>query len=230
MCEILTRCLKQLKTEINLFCVIKKLLINHITNQNMKNRSKNMIKYHLIKRCPLYLKAILRVCLKKTVMNESDLIYKLMNVKGRKSKTMIDVGAHYGDSLSSFLLSGWQIHAFEPDLNNREYLLKQFGKYPNIIIDPRAVSNKEESNVMFYNSDVSTGISTLHPFHPSHKEMSNSVNVITLRSYINKVKNNNIDFLKIDVEGFDLFVLQGFPWVEINPTIILAEFEQLWRI
>ena len=55
--------------------------------------------------------------------------------------------------------------------------------------------------------------------------MSNRVNVTTLRAYINKAKIDNIDFLKIDVEGYDLFVLKGFPWEEIKPIIILAEFE-----
>lgn len=35
-----------------------------------------------------------------------------------------------------------------------------------------------------------------------------------------------IDFLKIDTEGYDLFVLQGFPWESgVRPGAIVCEFE-----
>lgn len=36
-----------------------------------------------------------------------------------------------------------------------------------------------------------------------------------------------MDFLKIDTEGFDYFVLKGFPWDRsgLKPGIILCEFE-----
>ena len=35
----------------------------------------------------------------------------------------------------------------------------------------------------------------------------------------------NVDFLKIDTEGYDLMVLKGFPFDTIKPKVILTEFE-----
>lgn len=48
------------------------------------------------------------------------------------------------------------------------------------------------------------------PFHESHKEVG-TIDTITLSKYIEKKEIKEIDFLKIDTEGYDLFVLQGLP-------------------
>ena len=179
---------------------------------------------YLMKILPLNIKAILRVILGKAVLSETEIIYKLFDYS-TTSQTMIDVGAHHGGALAPFLFDGWQIHAFEPDINNRKKLQNYFGEYANIIIDPRAISNNIEKNVSFYESDVSAGISTLTPFHSTHKEIIEKIDVTTLKSYCNNENIKKIDFLKIDVEGYDLFVLQGFPWSEILPEVILVEYE-----
>ena len=186
--------------------------------------NRDRIKAKLIKILPLYLKAVIRILLRRAAVSESEIIYKLFK-SSKKSKTLIDVGAHYGGALAPFLYDGWQVYAFEPDINNRCKLTETFGQYSNIVIDPRAVSNTIKKDLPFYNSDVSTGISTLCPFHPSHKELDVKVDTITLQSYIESQKIPAVDFLKIDVEGFDLFVLKGFPWSKMKPQVILAEFE-----
>src|SRR3546814_15144947 len=36
---------------------------------------------------------------------------------------------------------------------------------------------------------------------------------------------SRIDFLKIDVEGFDFFVIKGIDWDGVTPDVILWEFE-----
>ena len=54
---------------------------------------------------------------------------------------------------------------------------------------------------------------------------SDRVNISTLKIFC---KNNNIskiDYLKIDTEGYDFFVLKGVPWSEIKPRVVLCEFE-----
>ena len=64
----------------------------------------------------------------------------------------------------------------------------------------------------FFTSGVSSGISGLSSFHPSHKE-SQRADLATLSDFISKEDIAQVDFLKIDTEGFDLFVLQGFPGI-----------------
>ncbi len=44
----------------------------------------------------------------------------------------------------------------------------------------------------------------------------------------NVLNNHNlpgVDFLKIDTEGYDFFVLKGFPWSYHKPCVIECEFE-----
>jgi len=166
----------------------------------------------------------LRSLLGRNKFEEINIIYQFFNGIATKSKTMIDVGSHQGGSLANFAFDEWKVFAFEPDDNNREILIERYGKFPLVSIDQRAVSDKNEKNIQFYSSDVSTGISGLSHFHPSHKK-SQRVETITLRAFIESSDITSVDFLKIDTEGFDLMVLKGVPWESFQPSVILCEFE-----
>jgi FkbM family methyltransferase len=167
------------------------------------------------------------ILFKKTLFSESDLIYDYLRNNGtiRNNGTMIDVGAHFGESFEPYLDKGWRVLAFEPDKTKWESLNK-FKRDSNLTLFTDAVSNKKCVNVPFYVSAESTGISSLSPFVESHKEIG-KVNIVTLRDVLYSHKIENVDYLKIDTEGHDLFVLQGFPWDIIAPDIILCEFEDL---
>lgn len=149
--------------------------------------------------------------------------YMLADRKGRQH-TMIDVGAHFGSSSQYFDELGWTVHCFEPDPKNREKLEKRHANKPNISIDTRAVSDKPAKGVSFFTSDESTGISGLHAFRDTHSE-SGKVDITTVAHTIGEKGIEHIDFLKIDVEGFDWNVLKGVPWDRIKPDVIEAEFE-----
>ncbi len=140
------------------------------------------------------------------------------------AKVMIDVGAHYGQSSRLFLHAGWKVYAFEPDPANRKKLMELAKEYPKLSIDPRAVSDTVRAQVPFYKSDVSPAISALNPFHPSHVE-TGGVEITTLVAFCESAGIREVDFLKVDVEGYDLFVLKGFPWDTIKPAVVMCEFE-----
>jgi len=159
----------------------------------------------------------------KIRINESDLIAQLFE-SDRNWGIMVDVGAHVGSSLPPFLEKGWKIFTFEPDEKNREILEKRYGNQPNVIIDKRAVSDRPAEKVPFYTSKESTGISSLAFFHGTH-EHSGNVSVTTLWKFCQEKKIKHIDFLLIDAEGYDLFVLKGLDWAKIRPDIIVCEFE-----
>lgn len=144
-----------------------------------------------------------------------------------KSGTMIDVGAHEGYALMPFVNDGWHVFAFEPDNKNRSKLLERLGKHKYkdfVSLDTRCVSNKEEKGVAFFTSEQSTGISGLSAFHESHVE-AQRVDTTTLTRFFQDKPIPAVDFLKIDTEGHDLFVLQGFPWERAKPAVIECEFE-----
>ena len=159
---------------------------------------------------------------KAASLNETNIIFELSNHSG--PKTMIDVGGHTGTSSRAFAKKKWNIIAFEPDPDNRQLFAKSLGHMKNVILDPRAVGEKAESNVAFYNSSESTGISGMLAFRDSHKQ-STTVDVTTIENIVIDKNLEKIDFLKIDAEGYDFSVLKGIPWDVLHPEIIECEFE-----
>ena len=158
--------------------------------------------------------------------DETNFVHKLFNVV-LDGQYMIDVGAHHGHACVPFLDDNWTIYAFEPDNQNRDKLLSRLDKHKNkhlINLDSRCVSNKSNSGVSFYTSEQSTGIRGLSAFHETHTE-GQKVDVTTLTEFFEGKPLPSISFLKIDTEGHDLFVLQGFPWDRGNPEVIECEFE-----
>ena len=137
---------------------------------------------------------------------------------------MIDVGVHYGESCIPFLNDGWEVIGFEPDKNNRTVIDQNIIDRENFTLFDFALSN-EKSEMNFYTSEVSTGISSLLNFHKSHS-IASKVKVETLKNIICDYKIDKVKLLKIDVEGYDYFVLKGFDFEKHdNPEYIICEFE-----
>jgi FkbM family methyltransferase len=150
--------------------------------------------------------------------DEVDIVYRVI---GDPPGTMLDVGAHQGSSMIRFLECGWTVYGFEPDPSNRRILE---ARCPSATIDPRAVSEEDGAEVPLFTSDVSTGISTLSPFHSTHAPVA-TVKTVRLDTYIHEHNIDTVDFLKTDIEGFDFFALRTFPWSTHHPKAVVCEFE-----
>lgn len=164
-------------------------------------------------------KRLARSVLGPAQINESDIARVALR---RRRGVMLDVGAHYGSSLAPFASDGWSIHAFEPDPANRAKLEAAFGRHPNVIIVPKGVSDEPGKRPLF-TSGESSGISSLSPFTESHRSTT-TVEITTLRDYMAEAGIKAVDFMKVDVEGFERNVLKGYDWT-IKPDIIVLEFE-----
>jgi FkbM family methyltransferase len=151
--------------------------------------------------------------------SEADLIIDYFYAY-KRAGLMLDVGVHYGESCLPYSELGWKIVGFEPDFQNR----KKIPVIPNLKLYEEAVSNKDGEIVTFYASDESSGISSLSSFHSSHRAAA-QVRTTTLKTVIEKENIAQVDFLKIDIEGHDLFALKGFPFSKLMPEVILCEFE-----
>lgn len=138
---------------------------------------------------------------------------------------MVDVGAHFGESSAPFSQLGWRVLAFEPDPDTGKQEAIRQALNDRSRLYQCALSDAASTNRTFYNSAVSTGISGLIPFHASHQQAS-QVEVRTLKDVLAEADAPRIDFLKIDTEGNDLFVLKGLDWA-VMPDVILCEFEDL---
>lgn len=161
---------------------------------------------------------------KQAHVDETEVVSRMLADRKGRAHIMLDVGAHFGTSASYFHRMGWSIHCFEPDPKNRKRLTERYATSKNVTIDPRAVSDAPAEGVKFYTSEQSTGISGLHAFHDSHSE-TGLVDITTINDIVADRALSRADFLKIDVEGFDLSVLKGVPWGDLDPDVIECEFE-----
>lgn len=157
-------------------------------------------------------------------VDETGVVARLLAQRTGAAHVMLDVGAHIGSSAAFFHKLGWTIFCFEPDPGNRRKLTAAFGGKEGVTIDPRAVSDKKASGVSFFTSPESTGISGLSAFRQTHAE-SARVDVTTIADIVAERGLASVDFLKIDVEGFDFSVLKGVPWDRLRPDVIECEFE-----
>jgi FkbM family methyltransferase len=169
-------------------------------------------------RALLNVRALVR---RRAIVDECEIVAKVLEPSGRAG-VMVDVGAHFGAALDRFALAGWRVVAFEPDVRNREKLTKVYGGFENVSIDARAVSDVAQDAVPFYTSEQSSGISGLMAFDDSH-ERHGTISTTTLRHVIEELGLEEITFLKVDTEGFDLLVLKGLPYT-MRPDVIVCEF------
>lgn len=157
-------------------------------------------------------------------MNELKFIDSILEYLDIEGKILFDVGAHFGSFSKPFAEKNWKIHAFEPDPANRVKLEAWAHKFPGLMINSNAVADKPARGAKFFKSDESTGISSLSAFTEGHFE-GPPVDIVTLEDYCLVHSIEDIDLLKIDTEGHDLFVLKGFPWEKIRPKVVMTEFE-----
>ena len=158
-----------------------------------------------------------------TCTDENEIIFEIFQAS-TTTGVMCDVGAHHGYCLLPFAKAGWQVFAFEPDPENRAQLLENTRTYSGVHVDSRAVSDQVAESVPFFTSKESSGVSSLSAFLPSH-EQTYTVSTTTLSEFMLEQGLDRVDYLKIDTEGFDLMVLQGLTWEQIQPSVILCEFE-----
>lgn len=138
---------------------------------------------------------------------------------------MIDVGGHHGESFETFAEDGWRVDCFEPNPVNYPAIRARIAENgTKITRHPYAVSDTPKQGLTFYLSDQSTVISSLNAFHDTHRE-GFKVDAIALRDHLAAQGNPKVDFVKIDTEGFDFFVLQGIDWEAGAPEVIVCEFE-----
>ena len=152
--------------------------------------------------------------------DEAALIHEVLY---RRRGVMIDVGAHYGGVTQMFAASGWRVIAYEPDDKNRAVFKKNISRKEDVTLRTEAVSDRAGQELAFFGSDVSSGISSLAAFHDSHVQRQ-TVLTTTVSDAMRDYNIAHLDFLKIDTEGFDLFVLKGVDWSR-PPDVILCEFE-----
>ncbi len=121
-----------------------------------------------------------------------------------KGKLAIDVGAHVGIWTSRLAKNFENVIAFEPLLKHIECHKKNCEGLDNIILNEVALSNKSGTATMT-TKDINSGMSTMLETSWIKETYSHTVETRTLDSY----DLPKMDFIKIDVEGWEEQVLEG---------------------
>ena len=160
-----------------------------------------------------------------TVLQETEIVREALRDNGIKQGVYLDVGGHYGLTCLPYANDSFRCLVFEPSFENRKFLNLVASKRTNIEVYPLAISS-EKGFFDFYESAVSSGISSLNKFHATHKVVG-SVRTCRLDDVLpTLMPPGDIEVLKIDVEGYEYSVFQGFEKVcEYSPKIIIAEFD-----
>lgn len=145
-------------------------------------------------------------------------------------KIMLDIGANKGE-YSQILCQKFpdaQIYAFEPSQTNIKQLKNKFSDTQNFHLYAYALSQQEEQTTL-YSDTAGSGIASLIQRDLSHLELdfsvTESVHVKRFETIWTQDLNQSIiDFVKIDVEGYELDVLLGFGKALHATNVIQFEF------
>lgn len=144
----------------------------------------------------------------------------------KKPKLIFDVGANVGFKTQMFLEIAEKVISFEPSEKMLHILSARYDGNHRVKIINQALSSSNEDNVEFY--DIS-GLETMSSLSTKHLEtvvknrnaatkdniVSRKITTATLDKYIQEF--GVPDYIKIDVEGFELEVIKGLS--KVSPLV-----------
>jgi FkbM family methyltransferase len=126
----------------------------------------------------------------------------------RPGMTVLDIGAHIGyftRSLAKLVGRQGKVYAFEPHPENFHLLKRNTSQFSNVLLENKALSHMNSSARFFINTK--SGCHSL--FEQPHTFSSIEVEVTTLDRFWEELGRPNIDFIKMDIEGAEPYVLKG---------------------
>jgi len=155
------------------------------------------------------------------VIDECKVVAEYLNSNGHN--ILVDIGAMKGSCTDLFYPNEWTCFTVECNPILVDFLLKKYTNVSNVKIIDKAIYN-DNNYKKLYTSSESLGITSIVDFHETHK-FSSTVEAITFTKLIELENINKINFLKIDIEGADYFVLSDKSFEKIKPEVVLIEFD-----
>lgn len=150
------------------------------------------------------------------------------------SKTVVDVGANiglYSCVAATRLQPGGVVHAFEPIAENLAFLQRNVlnNNLTNVDVHEEAVG-EEEGNLEIFVSDKLIGTHSAAKAY-SHGNSSVTVPMTSVDAFVESHGIAQVDLLKIDVEGYDGYVLKGAirTIARHKPTIFIEYYPEAMK-
>jgi len=142
-------------------------------------------------------------------------------------QVFVDVGAHVGSWAQHFAQRCAEVHAFEPQRSTFERLLEgsRLAPLSNVVCHDVALGGRGEVDLHVVSIDG--GGSTLRHRH----ELGDVLHTERVRAaQLDDFALQNVGFVKIDAEGFEMDILQGAAKLltEQRPVLLLEAWDQDW--
>ena len=140
---------------------------------------------------------------------------------------LLDVGANIGSITMPVCTARPDVKVIcaEASVNVFTYLQKNiaFNKLKNCVLVNKAISNADDEEVIFFNPDDLFGKGSMAS---SFVGTSEKIKTITIDTLLANLKITALDFIKIDIEGYEYFAFKGAEKTlqQTNAPDILFEF------
>jgi FkbM family methyltransferase len=147
---------------------------------------------------------------------------------GRPSGFYVDIGANdpvFHSVTKYFYDMGWRGINVEPNPS----LHRRLGAHRPRDLNLNAGISNLVGSLTFYEIPAVHGWSTFEPEFAAHYRkhgaaiLERPIPVMTLRDLFEKHVTETVDFLKIDVEGFERQVVEGADWSRWRPRVVVIE-------
>jgi len=170
---------------------------------------------------PIYIKKYIYI---KRFLNylDKDILLKILSLNKLKNVLVFDCGGNVGLWTDIFITFGHSVKVFEPSKACYSYINNRFNGNSNVEVFPIALSNFK-GRQQFYNGNSTFSESgSLNMLKNNVSDINfSSVNVDKLSTYIRRY---NPNFVKVDVEGSEIEILEDLLLNLTNEEILGSFF------
>lgn len=155
-----------------------------------------------------------------------------------KKKVIIDLGAHMGEDSDYYLRKGYRVIAVDASKRLCDYISDKFASHPqkeHFTILNYAIANEDNKEICFYENTDNSVWGTIYEDWVKRNEKlgTTSVRSSALSKRLDTIiaeqlhEDEEIEYIKIDLEGADLVALQSLSKLSKMPKYISIESEKL---
>jgi FkbM family methyltransferase len=151
---------------------------------------------------------------------ECELLQRIVN----KDSVVLDIGANTGTYTLYLAHLAKHVYAFEPHPDNFKQLQENTKHLNNVLRYEAAISNRSDFRFL-YTCPQDNGMNRLYPSKWCEGGEKIRVSTIKLDDAFLITENNKINFIKIDVEGWEYHVIKGMTkLIQRDMPIIMMEW------